>query len=147
MSADKRLEMTADIVAAYVANNHLPRQELAALIETLHAALTKLGEGSSTDASRAPAEPLTPAVPIKKSVSDDFIVCLEDGKKFKSLKRHLTLLGMTPEQYRTRWGLPPDYPMVAANYAKTRSELAKTIGLGRKAKGRPKGSAKATAGS
>jgi predicted transcriptional regulator len=120
-------EMTSDIVAAYVGANIVPAQELPRLIELVHATLQQLG----APAERAGNEERTPAVPVKRSVTEEFIVCLEDGKKFKSLKRHLrTRYSMTPEEYRQRWGLPHDYPMVAPNYAKARSALAKRMGLG-----------------
>jgi predicted transcriptional regulator len=121
------LELAADIVSAYVSKNSLPSTELPALINSVHGALTRIASGQVEEAPVA----LTPAVPVKKSVTPDYIVCLEDGKKFKSLKRHLrTQYSMTPEQYREKWGLPADYPMVASNYAKTRSELARSMGLG-----------------
>jgi predicted transcriptional regulator len=121
------LELTAEIVSAYVANNSLPQGELPALLLAVHDALSR------TAAVRVgePIPALAPPVPTRKSVTPDYIVCLEDGKKFKSLKRHLrTQYNMTPEQYREKWGLPADYPMVAPNYAKARSELAKEMGLG-----------------
>lgn len=121
------IELTTEIVSAYVSNNSLPTAELPALIEAIHGSLNKIASG----VQEAPAETLTPAVPIKKSITPDFIICLEDGKKFKSLKRHLrTKYDMTPDQYRAKWGLPSDYPMVAPNYASARSELAKAMGLG-----------------
>lgn len=121
------LSYTSEIVAAHVANNKVPTEELPQLIRDVHAALTGLAGGG------AAAERRDPAVSIKKSVTPDYIVCLEDGKKLKMLKRHLkTAYDMTPEQYRERWGLPADYPMVAPNYAKRRSSLAKKIGLGTK---------------
>jgi predicted transcriptional regulator len=121
------LELTADIVAAYVSNNPVPAAEMPALISQVHQALAKVAGGQI----EASAEPLKPAIAVKKSVHPDYIVCLEDGKKFKSLKRHLrTQYSMTPEQYREKWGLPTDYPMVAPNYAAARSELAKQMGLG-----------------
>ena len=121
------IELTAQIVSAYVGNNTVPAQDLSALINQVHGALTRVSSGLSD----APSEPLKPAVSIKKSITPDHIVCLEDGKKFKSLKRHLrTQYNMTPEQYREKWGLPPDYPMVAPNYAAARSQLAKQMGLG-----------------
>lgn len=121
------IQLAADIVAAFVSNNSLPVAELPALIASVHSALGGLGNTETTE----PAEPLTPAVPIKKSIMPDYLVCLEDGKKFKSLKRHLrSRYGLTPEEYRARWNLSPDYPMVAPNYAAARSELAKTMGLG-----------------
>jgi len=129
------LEHAADIVAAYVSHNSLPAAELPALLQAVHAALMGLGKGGAAVAAGEPRK--EPAVPIKKSVTPDFIICLEDGKKFKSLKRHLrTAYSMTPEEYRLKWGLPSDYPMVAPNYAQKRSELATTMGLGKKG-GRP----------
>jgi predicted transcriptional regulator len=119
--------LTATIVSAYVSNNSVPAQELSNLINQVHSALTRV----SGTQGELPNEPLRPAVSVKKSVSPEYIVCLEDGKKFKSLKRHLrTQYGMTPEQYREKWGLPADYPMVAPNYAMARSQLAKQMGLG-----------------
>jgi len=121
------IELATDIVSAYVSNNTVATADLPALINDVHAALQRLSGGPA----EAAAEPLKPAVPIKKSVMADFIICLEDGKKFKSLKRHLrTHYDMTPEQYREKWGLPADYPMVAPNYAAARSSLAKQMGLG-----------------
>ncbi len=121
------IELAADIVSAYVSNNSVPVGELPSLINDVHSALMKVS-GSPVE---TPAEAPKPAVPVKKSVTPDYIICLEDGKKFKSLKRHLrTQYNMTPEQYREKWGLPSDYPMVAPNYAKARSELAKEMGLG-----------------
>ena len=121
------IKLTADIVSAYVANNSVPSADLPALIGQVHSALTRVSSGQS----ESPSEPPKPAVSVKKSITPDHIVCLEDGKKFKSLKRHLrTQYSMTPEQYREKWGLPPDYPMVAPNYAAARSQLAKKMGLG-----------------
>jgi predicted transcriptional regulator len=121
------IELTASIVSAYVSNNPVAAQDLSTLINQVHAALTRVSSGQGEVAS----EPLKPAVSVKKSITADFIVCLEDGKKFKSLKRHLrTQYNMTPDQYREKWSLPPDYPMVAPNYAIARSELAKQMGLG-----------------
>jgi predicted transcriptional regulator len=121
------IELTASIVSAYVSNNPVAAQDLSTLINQVHAALTRVSSGQGEMAS----EPLKPAVSVKKSITADFIVCLEDGKKFKSLKRHLrTQYNMTPDQYREKWSLPPDYPMVAPNYAIARSELAKQMGLG-----------------
>lgn len=121
------VDMAADIVSAYVSANPVAPQDLPALIRTVHSVLREVAGGV-----QAIAEPTQePAVSIKKSVTPDFIVCLEDGKKFKSLKRHLrTRYGMTPEEYRAKWGLAHDYPMVAPNYAKARSDLAKRMGLG-----------------
>ncbi|MBI1244673.1 MAG: MucR family transcriptional regulator [Alphaproteobacteria bacterium] len=125
------LALTANIVAAHVSKNSLPTDELPALIRQVYHTLSNVGSGS------APTERPQPAVPIKKSVSNDFIVCLEDGKKLKMLKRHLkAAYNMTPEQYRERWGLPPDYPMVAPSYARKRSQLARDLGLGTKSKRR-----------
>ncbi|ALN71214.1 MULTISPECIES: MucR family transcriptional regulator [unclassified Aureimonas] len=122
--------LAAQIVKAYVSNNHVPRDDLPSLISIVFDALKF---DTPTEAAQAEAAPLVPAVSIKKSVTPDYIVCLEDGKQFKSLKRHLmTHYDLTPEAYRQKWGLPADYPMVAANYAAKRSELAKSIGLGRK---------------
>jgi len=121
------LRMTAEVVAAYVRNNPLPAAELSSIILTVHGSLAALDDGSAST-----AEPQRPAVSIRRSVQPDHIVCLEDGKKLKMLKRHLrTTYGMSPEEYRAKWGLPADYPMVAPNYAKQRSEFAKEIGLGR----------------
>ncbi len=125
------VELTADIVAAYVGNNAVPANELPALINDVYKALS----GAVSGEKEEPKEELKPAVPIRRSVNPDYIICLEDGKKFKSLKRHLrTHYNMSPEEYREKWGLPPDYPMVAPNYAKARSELAKKMGLGQKRK-------------
>jgi predicted transcriptional regulator len=119
--------LTANIVSAYVSNNPVAAADIPALINQVHAALLRVGSGQP----EASAEPLKPAVPVKKSINPDYLVCLDDGKKFKSLKRHLrTQYGMTPEQYREKWGLPADYPMVAPNYAAARSQLAKQMGLG-----------------
>jgi predicted transcriptional regulator len=121
------VEMTTEIVAAYVGANNVQAHDLPRLIETVYGAL----QGIAGKTEGVAVETMTPAVPVKKSITADFIICLEDGKKFKSLKRHLrTRYGMTPEEYRLRWNLPPDYPMVAPNYAKARSDLAKRMGLG-----------------
>ena len=121
------LDMTADIVSAFVGNNSVPASELPSLIQSVYQALNSITTGEETKVE-APKEP---AVSVKKSISNDFIVCLEDGRKFKSLKRHLrTKYGMSPEDYRAKWNLPKDYPMVAPNYAKARSDLAKQMGLG-----------------
>jgi predicted transcriptional regulator len=127
-SRDHLVELAAYVVSAYVGNNTVPASDLASLIVQVHAALDLTVSGIAP----APVpEPLKPAVPVKKSVYPDFIVCLEDGKKYKSLKRHLrTVYGMTPEKYREKWDLPADYPMVAPNYALVRSELARKTGLG-----------------
>lgn len=129
MEQDSLIELTADIVSAYVSNNEIASESLASLIGDVHAALHR----TATARPEPEAEPLKPAVPVKKSVTPDFIICLEDGKKFKSLRRHLrTHYDLTPEEYREKWSLPPDYPMVAPNYAKARSNLAKEMGLGQK---------------
>ncbi|RDJ19711.1 MucR family transcriptional regulator [Bosea caraganae] len=127
---EELLGQTAGIISAYVAHNNVPRGDLAELIASTHAALAKLGG----EPAPLPVAALVPAVPIRKSVTPDAIICLEDGKRFKSLKRHLSSkFDLTPEQYRARWGLPADYPMVAPNYAEARSALARSMGLGRKA--------------
>jgi len=119
--------MTAAIVSAYVSANQIPAQELPALIRTVNGALREIAGGGQVNVDVAQE----PAVAVKKSVTADYIICLEDGKKFKSLKRHLrTRYSMTPDEYRMKWGLPHDYPMVAPNYAKERSNLAKRMGLG-----------------
>jgi predicted transcriptional regulator len=123
------LGMTAEIVSAYLGQNPVSTNQIAEVIGTVHGALSTLGQGG---AGTPPAAELRPAVPIKKSVTADYIICLEDGKKLKMLKRHLrTSYKLTPEQYRAKWGLPPDYPMVAPTYAALRSAFAKKIGLGR----------------
>ena len=120
-------ELTADVVAAYVANNPLPISSLPTLIQDVHKAL----DAASKGASAVEEAPKNPAVPIRRSVTDDQIACLECGLKFQSLKRHLrTYHNATPEEYRSKWGLPADYPMVAANYSARRADLAKKIGLG-----------------
>lgn len=122
------LGLASDIVAAYLTKNSVPANDLPDLIRTVHSTLSDLEQGKTPGASQE----LTPAVPVKKSVAPDYIVCLEDGKKLKMLKRYLrSQYGMSPEEYRARWNLPLDYPMVAPNYAAQRSRLAKQIGLGR----------------
>lgn len=122
------LALTTEIVSAHLANNSVTQTDVAGFIQSVYTKLSELAQGEEVSLVE-----LTPAVPIKKSVTDDFIICLEDGKKLKMLKRHLmTSYGMTPEEYRAKWGLKPDYPMVAPNYAAKRQELAKKIGLGRK---------------
>ncbi len=127
------LSLTSQIVAAHVANNTVGMEELPKLIQDVHRALISVSEGGSVERPE-------PAVAVKKSITPEYIVCLEDGKKLKMLKRHLrTSYDMTPEEYRQRWGLPHDYPMVAPNYAKRRSSLAKQIGLGVKGRKRRKG--------
>ncbi|MBR0665837.1 MucR family transcriptional regulator [Roseomonas hellenica] len=125
------LALTAEIVAAHVANNSVTPGDLPPLIHNVHGTLASLGEQPSPP----PEEKRQPAVPIKRSITPDYLICLEDGRKLKSMKRHLmTSFGLTPEQYRERWGLPKDYPMVAPNYAAVRSAMAKKIGLGSRPK-------------
>jgi predicted transcriptional regulator len=134
MSDPKFIELTANIVSAYVGNHSVPAGDIAGLISQVHAALARVSSGADLN-----AEPLKPAVPVKKSITPEYLVCLEDGKKFKSLKRHLrTQYNMTPEQYRDKWDLPADYPMVAPNYAQARSALAKQMGLGQQRRKRAK---------
>jgi predicted transcriptional regulator len=130
---ETHLELTADIVSAYVSNNPVPAVELASLIASVSAALSGLRQSAEVGTSVQ-----TPAVNPKRSVHDDHIICLEDGRKFKSIKRHLmTHHGLSPEEYRAKWKLPADYPMVAPGYSAARSALAKTMGLGRKPKAEP----------
>ena len=118
------IQLTANIVSAYVSNNTVPSAEIPALISQVYSALMRVSNG-------VPAEPLKPVVSIKRSITPEYLVCMEDGKKFKSLKRHLrTQYQMTPDQYRAKWNLPADYPMVAPKYAAVRSRLAKQMGLG-----------------
>ncbi|HVV91924.1 MAG TPA: MucR family transcriptional regulator [Hyphomicrobiales bacterium] len=127
VAAPSHVELAAEIVAAYVSNNSVAQSDIGALLGQVHAALMQVASGRGDAAREAPK----PAVPIRKSIMPDHIVCLEDGKKFKSLKRHLrTRYDMSPEEYREKWGLPPDYPMVAPDYAEARSRLAKKMGLG-----------------
>jgi predicted transcriptional regulator len=122
------VEMTAEIVSAYVSNSTVAPADLPALIQQVHRALSEVGSGAQPQPAAAPP---APAVPVKKSITPDHLVCLEDGRKFKSLKRHLrTKYDMSPDQYRSKWNLPKDYPMVAPNYAAARSTLAKQMGLG-----------------
>jgi predicted transcriptional regulator len=124
---EKLITASADVVAAFAASQKLTVAELTGLLKQVHAALADLGKPEEV------APELVPAVSIRKSVTPDFLICLEDGKKYKSLKRHLrTTYGMTPDEYRAKWGLPKSYPMVAANYAASRSEMARSLGLGRK---------------
>ena len=126
LNPEELLSLTSDIVAAHVSNNTVGVSDLPGLIEQVYKTLASVGGAGDAAAGRP-----TPAVPIKKSITPDFIICLEDGKKLKMLKRHLkTAYDMTPDDYRERWGLASDYPMVAPNYAKQRSKLAKAIGLG-----------------
>ncbi|HXC90462.1 MAG TPA: MucR family transcriptional regulator [Stellaceae bacterium] len=128
MAEEELLRMTADVVAAYVSNNTLPTGQLAEVINAVYRSLKGLEE----PVAEPTPEPAKPAVPIRKSITPDYLICLEDGKKLKMLKRHLrSTYNMTPDEYRARWGLAPDYPMVAPNYAEQRSAFAKKIGLGR----------------
>jgi predicted transcriptional regulator len=144
MGTSNPIELAAEIVAAFVSNNPLPKGELPSLIQAVHIAVVSLAAGPET--AQPQIEVKEPAVPIRKSITPEFLICLDDGKRFKSLRRHLAGLGLTPEQYREKWKLPSDYPMVAPNYAAQRSALAKQIGLGqirqgagvRKSPGRPK---------
>jgi predicted transcriptional regulator len=134
-SEEDMLRMTTDVVSAYVGNNMLAPAQIPDVIKTIYGSLAELNAAGRAGNQ----EPPKPAIPIRRSVTPDFIICLEDGKKLKMLKRHLrTTYGMTPDEYRAKWGLPADYPMVAPNYAKQRSEFAKRIGLGRKTQGRRK---------
>ena len=129
MTTSNPIDLAAEIVTSFVSNNSVPRSELAALIEAVHAAVKRLADGG--EVAPATIDPPAPAVSVRKSVTPDYLICLEDGKRFKSLKRHLrTQYNMTPEQYRDKWGLPAEYPMVAPNYAVARSQLAKKMGLG-----------------
>ena len=129
VSRQEILRMSSDIVAAYVSQNNVTSSQIPDIIQQVHIVLTRISNGKDDSAAKAGK----PAVAIRRSVTPDFIVCLEDGRKLKMLKRHLrTAYNLTPEEYRSRWNLPPDYPMVAPNYAKRRSEFAKKIGLGRK---------------
>ena len=128
MAEEELLRMTADVVAAYVSKNTLPTAQLAEVINAVYGSL----KGLESQVAEPPPEPVKPAVPIRKSITADYLICLEDGKKLKMLKRHLrSTYNMTPDEYRVRWGLAPDYPMVAPNYAEQRSAFAKKIGLGR----------------
>jgi len=128
--ADDLLKFASEIVAAYVSNNPIPVSEIPAMIKSVHATLGGLAGGGTAETPTA----LKPAVTVKKSVTPEYIICLEDGKKLKMLKRYLrSRYDLTPEEYRAKWGLPADYPMVAPNYAAQRSEFAKKIGLGRSA--------------
>ncbi|MBI2239598.1 MAG: MucR family transcriptional regulator [Magnetospirillum gryphiswaldense] len=130
ISHDDILRMAVDVVSAYVSNNPLPATQIPEVINTVYASLASLDSTPAETKVEAPK----PAISVKKSVHPDYIICLEDGKKLKMLKRHLrTTYSMTPDEYRAKWGLPPDYPMVAPNYAAQRSDFAKKIGLGRKA--------------
>ncbi len=130
---NKLIDMTAEIVSAYVGNNEVAAGDLPSLVQNVYNSLNNVSQGLAADEE----EPAKPAISVRRSVTPDYIICLEDGKKFKSLKRHLRAhYDMTPEEYRTKWGLPKDYPMVAPNYAKARSALAKQMGLGQKGRGK-----------
>ena len=124
---DDLLQMTADVVTAYVANNSMVRQDIPTLIENVHRAFAAIQNGPEEIKL---AEPLQQRMPIKKTITPDYLISLEDGRQYRTLKRHLTGVGLTPEQYRAKWGLPADYPMVAPNYSEQRSQLAKSLGLG-----------------
>jgi predicted transcriptional regulator len=136
LTTSNHINLAADIVSAFVSNNAVPSAELPELIASVHSALAKVANGPT----EKPAEAPVPPVSIKKSITSDFLISLEDGRRYKSLKRHLKGRGLTPEQYREKWGLPRDYPMVAPNYAKQRSELAKALGLGQLRRNRASGS-------
>ena len=128
LDSSELLRMTTDVVSAYLGNNTVAASQISEVISTVHEARTRL----NIDVSEPEVEPAKPAVPIRRSITPEYIICLEDGKRLKMLKRHLrTTYNMTPEEYRAKWGLPADYPMVAPNYAAQRSEFAKKIGLGR----------------
>ena len=129
-SPPNSLELTTDLVSAYVNHNALPAADLSSLIEAVHTALRQVSSGKAEEAEPAPKPP----VPIRKSITPDHLISLEDGKPYRSLTRHLAKRGLTPEAYRAKWGLPPSYPMVAPNYSKRRSELAKALGLGQRRK-------------
>lgn len=134
MGGQLDLELTAEVVSAYVSNNPVPASELPALIATVADSINRLSGPTPAELDKP-----VPAVPIKKSITNDYLISLEDGKKFKSLKRALsTRYGLTPDEYRAKWGLPADYPMVAPGYSAARSELAKQMGLGRKPGQKPK---------
>jgi predicted transcriptional regulator len=141
MSGSSPIELASEIVTAFISNNPLPKSELPSLIQAVYAIVVKLG---AEPVSAPPQlERKIPAVPTRKSITPDFLICLDDGKRFKSLRRHLTGLGLSPQQYREKWNLPSDYPMVAPNYAAQRSALAKQIGLGQI---RPKADARKSGG-
>jgi predicted transcriptional regulator len=140
MSNSNPIELAAGVVAAFVSNNSVPVGELPALIHAVHTSIVRLAEGPQSAAQQV--EEKAPAVSVRKSITPDYLICLDDGKRFRSLRRHLTALGMTPQQYREKWRLPADYPMVAPSYAAQRSAMAKSMGLGQtggKAGARKKG--------
>ena len=134
------IKLSAEIVSAFVSNNNVNASDLPSIISDVHAALEKLGKPQKQEPERP-----TPPLPIKKTITPDYLISLEDGKRYKSLKRHLAGRGLTPEQYREKWGLPHDYPMVAANYSAQRSELARTMRLGQKRTGATKQAARSAA--
>src|SRR5271169_1833282 len=144
MATSNPVELAAEIVAAFVSYNPVPKSELPSLIEAVHSTVERLEKGLESAPPQVEAK--APAISIRRSITPDFLICLEDGKRFKALRRHLAGHGLTPEQYREKWHLPSDYPMVAPNYAAQRSAIAKTLGLGqlkrkagaRKSNGRPK---------
>ena len=129
MDTSSPIERAAGIVAAFVANNPLPKSELPSLIHAVHATVTRLA--SERNGAPLQIQQKAPGAPIRKSITPEFLICLEDGKRFKSMRGHLRGLGITPSQYREKWNLPADYPMVAPNYSAQRSAMAKKIGLGR----------------
>jgi predicted transcriptional regulator len=137
LTTANHIDLAAEIVSAFVSNNSVPSTELPALIANVHSALAQVANGQT----EKPVEALVPPVSIKKSITPDFLISLEDGRRYKSLKRHLTGRGLTPQAYREKWGLPLDYPMVAPSYAKQRSDLAKALGLGQLRRNRATGSA------
>ncbi|RBP11160.1 MucR family transcriptional regulator [Roseiarcus fermentans] len=136
MSGSNLVELAARVVSAFVSYNSLPVGELPALIATVHESVKRCADGTGPEMAAEKVEARAPAVSIRKSITPDYLICLDDGLRFKSLRRHLSALGLTPEQYREKWGLPSDYPMVAPNYAAQRSALAKKIGLGQGRKDR-----------
>ena len=127
-SSPNYLELTADLVSAYVSHNSLPRSDLPSLIDAVHAAMRQVSSGKAEQPEEAPRPP----VPIRNSITPDYLISLEDGKPYRFLARHLAKRGLTPDAYRRKWGLPPTYPMVAPNYSKRRSDLAKALGLGQR---------------
>jgi len=141
LTSANHIELAAEIVSAYVSNNNVTTADLPSLIAQVHTALQNLGKPAQQQELEKPV----PAVPVKKSITPDFLISLEDGKRYRSLKRHLNSRGLTPEQYREKWGLPRDYPMVAPNYSAKRSELARSLGLGQNRKGTTRLAAKTAA--
>jgi len=133
MAIPESVEVAADVVVAYISNNPLPRADLTSLIQAVYSAVERLRKGPESTPRQAEAK--TPAVPVRDSVTPEYLICLEDGKKVKKLRGHLRVLGLTPEQYRKKWSLPSNYPMVAASYSDKKSAWAKEVGLGRKRKG------------